>query len=755
MAKLQKLYVLAILAIILAGCKVEAGSAQPKSPDPSVDLDFPVIPRDGLKEPFSEDDIAAVQTEMMTRVSQALSQTRTRLSPAERANLIASVARQSPEVLSATPNAKGSVGIVFSDGTPFIYMEPRPTGDGPEPSPIPDPTITPSPSPSSPAPAPTTCPGLPPEVQWPPGIPCPDFGGDDDWGDDDNKSRFHSAPTIRKSTAAAASHILSDKAKAVLVDVDGLGNVNTAYLTGLFQRKGYAPKVLKGTSQELRTQIDGVNFLWMASHSAPVQFEIQGRIYSFISIQIGDPAASAGATCQAGTAGDACRAIQRQNRDDEQAYRIFRGAVDDAGTQVRWFITRAFIGKYWKFVPESIAIMDICSTGSQEVESQQLRGNLHLVNAHTVAGWTTTVSVVGALPVIKRFIDRMLGTNEYVAPTPKQRPFSAQEVHAYMADQGLTTESYSSSKLVLDVANDSKVILVPSIKRMDVDEQEDTLTLIGEFGTFPKKVTIGGTEATVKSWKTREIKVGLPQTGAGSFGDVVIESESRKSNAAPLTQWIGKIRTRMTYKMFGSPGPWTDAECSKMKIRGDIHKYRDLPGQETRTGLSGMKKTYFPESAKKDFSCKWSAGGQGVMEGGQCRNVFVATPGTLQWSPNYPEDAGFSPYRDNYFFFVGNIDIEARKLIFLPNFNYHFRLKTYCKTPGGGEIMTGDVQFADAFNGNGINQNWSQQYPHSADSNWNFPATEMAIPDLQGMPNVRTLNYDFPSQAIPTDDTEA
>lgn len=751
------LAVFASLPLSIYSCSSEDAAAPVGPTQGLVDVTFPEVSLEGLRDPYTGNEIIQVEQTVIQTVKAALATHPKTISLQERAAIIVQAAKTSPDVHSATATPEGIVSIIFADGTPFVYMTPRPMGDvvaGEAPvvaeSPVPNPSPTEPPEgmptglPSGmPSGWPTNLPsGFPSTLPsgWPSTVPSI------------SSTQFPMVTNVN-SAARGPDYLLSDTQKALFIDVEGLGSTNTAVLSGIIGKKGYTPKVSLGTSVDLRSMVKGVNFLWMASHSAAAAFEVNHRTYVHSLIQIGDPAKTSVETCPEDDSGKECRRIQQQNRSDELRYYLVRALLDPNSSETRWFMTRGFIQEYWTFAPESVAFMDICETGAEKSEFQSLRATLHAKNAHSIVGWDKTVSVIGAVPVIKRMIDRTVGANVYdiVSPHPN-RPFSIQEVFQYMKEQNFDRESYGAARVTLHSKDSNHVILVPSIKHVEADERYNILNLQGEFGKHQKKITIAGTQVTIDQWGSREVKVKLNKTGAGSFGEIKIESDKRESNPLPLTQWIGNFRLRMTHKMYGTPGPWTDATCSKLKIRGDVHKYRDIPGRQLISGLYGMGKERFEEAAQEDFSCSWKVGGEGRHDE-SCRAVFDGGPGTMQWTSNLPEDQGLSPYKDNYMLFVGNIEVETRQFRFIPNATYHFRMKTYCKDRGGVEKLISDNPHADAFNANGMVKNWSELYPHTADSKWNFPSKSIPIPDLQGMPNERTLDLSFPAQAAPSDQT--
>jgi hypothetical protein len=89
----------------------------------------------------------------------------------------------------------------------------------------------------------------------------------------------------------------------------------------------------------------------------------------------------------------------------------------------------------------------------------------------------------------------MLGFDRFGAnPELRQRPFDIDSVFQWMADGGLDKAGGSTdARLVVTHANDAFGSLAPSIEHLVVDEANEELTLVGQFGTTGDiEVTVEG-----------------------------------------------------------------------------------------------------------------------------------------------------------------------------------------------------------------------------------------------------------------------
>lgn len=285
-----------------------------------------------------------------------------------------------------------------------------------------------------------------------------------------------------------------------------------------------------------------------------------------------------------------------------------------------WAITDRFVRTYWSFAKNAFVYLDTCHP--LRLVSEQFRTALHARGASVIAGWTWRGIYNIAAETAAFVFDRLLGANELVATFPvpvpseqdatgkKQRPFDWAAVQEDMRKKGLG-QAYDSkygemSELMFDPVGPGDFgLLRPSIKYVEVDEEESTLTLHGLFGQRQnrgEKVTVNGVELAIKEWSSEGDRIlceGLPQKGDGSEGPVVVEINGIQSNRVPLSGWHGDF----TYKL-EKAGEQIATVNFPVFLRGDVHRVRDRPGEQPHprpTGV-GMARDH-------DKKLSWSLGG--------------------------------------------------------------------------------------------------------------------------------------------------
>ena len=120
---------------------------------------------------------------------------------------------------------------------------------------------------------------------------------------------------------------------------------------------------------------------------------------------------------------------------------------------------------------------------------------------------------------------------------------------------------------------------------MQVNEDKEKLTLIGEFGAEQPKVTVGGTALAPKTWSAEKIVAPLPQKGPGSSGDVVVEVRGVKSNARQLTEW--SMPLKYVWINAGGKTGWKVEGSGTIRLRADVGGYRVVPGEAPKYILRG------------------------------------------------------------------------------------------------------------------------------------------------------------------------
>lgn len=274
----------------------------------------------------------------------------------------------------------------------------------------------------------------------------------------------------------------------------------------------------------------------------------------------------------------------------------------DAGDRpTKIAITPSFIQRHWSF-KDGVVILHSCFGGSRSQATESschgecrtpapgsydptpLRDAMAAVGANVVFGFDNYTNTERARPTIRYFLDRMLGDNNFLAPTPPQRPFHASAAHADLATAGLDSftmpdffRRYDSLTFdvhaTLDVQPGRDGILAPSIEQIEVIDDADqtggVVTITGAFGDTTGTVEVDGTPLSVDSWTPEEIEAQLPFVDVS--GDLVVKSSADiESNAVPLTEWSGDLT--LTY----ATGEYRLRSVAELDLhfRADVHPSR-------------------------------------------------------------------------------------------------------------------------------------------------------------------------------------
>ncbi|MEO8135220.1 MAG: hypothetical protein ABI831_14710 [Betaproteobacteria bacterium] len=285
---------------------------------------------------------------------------------------------------------------------------------------------------------------------------------------------------------------------------------------------------------------------------------------------------------------------------------------DDVDT--RYGITYRFVDKYMSFANESVVLMNACFSGRDS----------NFINAFirkgvgVYLGWSELLSEAAAYPSAPYFVDRMLGVNQYPdKESPPQRAFPYDLVLQDMAKKRLDSDPNTGARLQATARPGLAYppIFAPSIRYLRVNEFDEELALVGEFGVDQPKVTVGGNPLPLKSWSATQIVAKLPQAGAGAAGDTIVEVRGVKSNARQLTEWTVPLKYSWIQALdqpeyrFEGTGPF--------RFRADIAGYRMLPGETPKYAtLGGMptRDSALPITASgvhRDGDCVGTLSGSG------------------------------------------------------------------------------------------------------------------------------------------------
>jgi hypothetical protein len=322
-----------------------------------------------------------------------------------------------------------------------------------------------------------------------------------------------------------------------------------------------------------------------------------------------------------------------------------------------------FIREYMTFAENSIVYIDACESAHPHLKQAFLDKGASLY-----VGWTMAVTDSAAVLVSRFFFDRMLGGNRFARENPNQRPFDWQAVLQNMKERGIhlhpaydaNGKQIGNTEIQFFPGNGNFGILTPTIRFLTVAEGLEELHIDGIFGNPPaddRRVTIDGTEVTIKSWESGKIVVELPRSGAGSAGDVVVGVKGsagllgsltyRESNKVQLTEWRGALH--YTYTIGGQNGLKHTATLN-IQIRGDISSHRDKPGETPHEPI-------IPFLLGGDSDGSWTASGSHTVGDAMTgtRTETWSGSGTLQHMLVNPQSLISG---------AGSIDAKQKRLTF-------------------------------------------------------------------------------------------
>jgi len=243
-------------------------------------------------------------------------------------------------------------------------------------------------------------------------------------------------------------------------------------------------------------------------------------------------------------------------------------------SDTRYAITAAFVTKYWSFQPNAVVYFNVCYSSYTAAPNgaQDFIAACHTKGAAVHLGWDSAVQVNGSILAAQYMADRLLGGNDVQKESPLQRPFMVKEILTDMTAKSIIPVAgvnlVASFKAGIDNAG-----LRPTIQHMQFLEPQNELTIVGQFGSTPGEVYVDGILAGNIRWGESQILCELPQTGAGSFGDVVVKVNGKESNKRQLTMYTGTFSFTQT----GS-GTLKCTITGTLKVRQDFAPYRLKPG---------------------------------------------------------------------------------------------------------------------------------------------------------------------------------
>ncbi len=452
----------------------------------------------------------------------------------------------------------------------------------------------------------------------------------------------------RAGAAAAAPPSLPAGAQArVLLSLDpdypGLPNDR---ITGMLRDRGYSVLNQRATVANLRAVSGDAVFYW-GSHGTTGKYTSSGGTYWAVS-----------------TADDVTDAANLANKADLDDGSLWYFAATQRFTadgkpvvRTRYAMMPGFIAKYhWSFTKDSLLFLNSCYSDADGFgDALAARGG------NVTFGWSEAVAADAAWKAALYAFDRLLGANQ-VDPKEAvpQRPFDSDAVFADMNAKHLDDGHAGNCKLVS--RRNVPVALAPSVQRMELGERlqegplrgASKLTLVGIFGSEQGTVKVGGVEVPIKSWATDKIEVepaDLP--GPGFSGEVQTFAQERKGNQVPLTQWHGTLTYSVDLLAPQASNAVSTIACD-VTFRGDVHKYREAPGQDpVQPKVANVR-------AAQGSSCHWQVTGSPPQGTSWVGPLSESLPFGLNGTVN-------SPYGDGY---IVSAALDAQNKT--ANFSFNF-----------------------------------------------------------------------------------
>ena len=269
---------------------------------------------------------------------------------------------------------------------------------------------------------------------------------------------------------------------------------------------------------------------------------------------------------------------------DEKKLAYMFSTYDSDKQVFHYGITAEFIKAYMSFGENSIIYMDACNSNRIITTGAPFRNVVMDRAANkkaTYIGWTFETNEFMATQASQFIFDRLLGTNTTGSGStsipkedPIQRPFDLEKIFLDLRGRGFDVCA-NGATLKYDSRVEEDLLLKPTIEKLEVDEYTSTLIIYGSFGSEKGKVSVGGQEITsISDWTPNAIVCGIPETGTGSAGDVIVSVNDRESNPVPITEW----QIRLNYATDDNGVRMEGA--INLRIRADLHPRRTKPGED-------------------------------------------------------------------------------------------------------------------------------------------------------------------------------
>ncbi len=368
-------------------------------------------------------------------------------------------------------------------------------------------------------------------------------------------------------------------------------------MAGWLRAAGYSVDTVQDGDGRLATlrSIAGTGFLYINSHGGSFVRPNGTKVYMVLSSTLKSPQ------------NELLPNIAADMADESIVYGTYTNGlstVNDAGETVpardtRYGFTSKFVDKYWALGQNSIVFLNVCWSGytGEPGAAQDMIKSLKAKGAAMVIGWSGKSFSPASEDVPQLLVDRLCGSNQYMKESPDQRPFFVEEIFAEMRREGVIP-SNGSDIVLFPKSGVTNAGLRPTIHYLDMSEPMGTLDLYGRFGDVEGEVFVNGVKATVSTWANEGITVRIPDTGAGSFGDVTVKVNNKVSNIRTLTKWV----TNATFTEKGQ-GSLKCVVTAKIVIRADLADRRGRPGDPV-TLIDPI-----PVFASRESTCSFVASG--------------------------------------------------------------------------------------------------------------------------------------------------
>jgi len=390
--------------------------------------------------------------------------------------------------------------------------------------------------------------------------------------------------------------------------------------------------------------------------------------------------------------------------------------------ETRYAITTKYILEYVNFKPGSILMNNSCYGDANAAWKAALKQK----GLSTYMGWTNPAlddfSADSAFFIYDKCLSTGVGA---IKDDPLQRPFDLDTVYGDLVKRKMATDGKGST-LMLRHLKDTVSLFRPTIQNLVVKGYERELQISGDFGSDQGTVTINGVPATITSWSSNLIKVTLPDSGAGAYGDVIVEVRGLKSTPVQLSHWEGDVFYEDKHTAL------LDTVDIKVRfhvsLRADVHSYRTAI---STTPVEGV----VTSTCDRSSSCSWTCSGT------QGTTVTWSGSGSPAQSPPGPNSAS-SMFQVAYSFDVktkklrlGLIAIDRQSITVsnpVHKLDLPFAMQVFDEKPGPFNLPTIDVFLGPDFSIPAGNRSYSAGAGASAYSlQWNamptaFPPTDQA-----------------------------